>query len=53
MAFSRIKCDESASGNVAAFVVKSAPARSVQALQRGGSHPTSNPSLVVEKRLTV
>ena len=42
MAIPSIKCEEVALGNVAAyFVVNRAPARSAQALQSGGSHPTS------------
>jgi len=45
MATGVIKCDEVALGNVAAvFVVNRASARSAQALQRGGGHPTSIPS---------
>ena len=53
MAFSRVKCEESALGNVAAyFVVNSAPARSAKALQSGGSHPTSTCSNLT-KRLSI
>ena len=51
MAISGIKCDEVASGNVAAdFVVnRPSPARP-KALQRGGGHPTSITSDSLERQ---
>jgi hypothetical protein len=53
MAFSRVKCEESALGNVAAvFVVNRTSARSVQTLQSGGGHPTSTCSNLT-KRLSI
>ena len=51
MAISSVKCEEVALGNVAAYsVVNSASARSVQALQCGGGHPTSKTSDSLERQ---
>jgi hypothetical protein len=51
MAISRIKCEKMALGNVAAvFVVNRSPPARLQALQRGGDHPTSIPSDIAKRQ---
>jgi hypothetical protein len=51
MATGDIKCDQVVLGNVAAvFVVKKLPPARPQALQSGGSHPTSTCSKLTKRQ---